>query len=279
MKVFIVGAGTMGAEIAFNFAIHKNEVWLYDTVQVATESGIKKIQNSLNERVALKKMHQKEAEEAMARVKQAQSLEGAVDADLVVEAIFENISIKRNVFEELDAICSENTLFASNTMALSITDMADGLSHVNKFCGMHFFKIPTDTKLVEVVPGLLTDEETVDEICKIAYSIGKEPVVVQETPGFLVNRLVLPVINDAIFLLQEHVASAEDIDRAMVLMGHVVKGPLHLADELGLDNVLQVLDHLLEETGDPKFRPCPLLRKMVRASLLGRKTGRGFFEY
>lgn len=279
MRVFIVGAGTMGAGIAQTFVQHGHEVWLYDTVEAAVQSGLKKIEMGLQHFVERGQATTGEVQKWLASIHTATALEAASEADLIVEAIFENIHVKQELFQELDVICPPQTYFATNTMALSITEISYGLEHADRTCGMHFFNPAPETELVEVVPGFLTSPETVAAIHEIAHSIGKETVTVKECPGFIVNRLVVSQINEAIFLLMEGGTTAEEIDRAMVLGAGLPCGPLELSDRMGNDNVLQMLENLQEETGDDRYRPCLLLKKMVRAGLLGQKTGQGFFKY
>lgn len=279
MKVFIVGAGTMGAGIAQTFLQHDHTVWLYDTVDAAVQSGYKKITAALQAETVAGIYKAEQVEKWLDNIHLATSLDLAADADLVVEAIFEHMSVKQEVFQELDDICSAKTLLATNTSALSITEISCGLEHAANVCGMHFFNPAPKTPLIEVVPGMLTQQSTVEAIQRIAHSIGKETVTMQESAGFIVNRLVIPQINEAVFLLMEGVATAADIDKAMILGANHHCGPLHLADSIGNDAVLQIMETLLSDTGDVRYRPCPLLRKMVRANLLGRKTGQGFFKY
>lgn len=279
MKVFIVGAGTMGAGIAQTFVSRGHDVWLYDTVEAAVQSGLRKLQDALGRLLAEGQLAEKELSEWNSRIHTATSLNCAADADLVVEAIFENMSVKQELFMDLDAICKPETYFTSNTMSLSITEMSYGLEHAGRMCGMHFFNPAPQTKLVEVVIGMLSEQETVDAIANLVRELGKTPIVLKECAGFVVNRLVMPQINEACYMLMEGIATAEDIDKAMVLAGHHEIGPLHLADELGTDNVLQVLENLQADTGDSRYRPCPLLRKLVRANRLGVRTGEGFFRY
>lgn len=199
------------------------------------------------------------------------------DSDLIVEAILETSEAKKKLFTELDGICKADTIFATNTSSLSITEISNGIKH--NVIGMHFFNPADRMKLVEVISGISTPASVKDKIIEIAKSLGKSPVEVQEGPGFVVNRILIPMINEAAFILQEGLASAQDIDTAMQLGANHPMGPLALGDLIGLDVVLAIMDVLYRETGDGKYRCCPLIRKMVRGGLLGRKSGKGFFDY
>ncbi len=203
----------------------------------------------------------------------------ARDAELVLEAIVERADLKAAVFRDLDAVCGPSCIFCSNTSSISITQLAAASGRPDRFMGMHFFNPAGTMKLVELIRSLTTSDETFQTVRGLALLLGKEPVEVQDSPGFVVNRVLVPMMNEAAFLLRDGVASAEDIDRALVLGANHPMGPLHLADLVGIDVVLHVCDVLFEETRDPKYRACPLLRQMVRAGRLGRKTGAGFFTY
>lgn len=201
------------------------------------------------------------------------------DADLVIEAAVEEMHLKKEVFTELDKICGENTIFATNTSSLSITEIAACTSRPDRFIGMHFFNPAPVMKLIEVIKGQKTSDEVCNKIFDIATAMGKVPVMVNEAPGFVVNRILIPMVNEGIGILADGVASAEDIDNAMKLGANHPMGPLALGDLIGLDVCLAIMEVLYNEYGDDKYRPHPLLRKMVRAGLLGRKTGEGFYKY
>lgn len=277
MKVGIIGAGTMGAGIAQAFAQTKGyEVLLCDLNRELAEKGRDRIAAGLNGRVAKGKISQEDADEILGRIT-AGVKEECKDCKLVIEAAIENMEIKKKTFRELQEICVEDCIFATNTSSLSITELGAGMNR--PVVGMHFFNPAPVMKLVEIIAGLETPEETVETLKKISEDIGKVPVQVNETAGFVVNRILIPMINEAIGLYAEGVAKAEDIDTAMKLGANHPMGPLALGDLVGLDVVLAIMEVLQSETGDPKYRPHPYLRKMVRAKKLGRKTGQGFYVY
>lgn len=277
MKVGIIGAGTMGSGIAQTFAQQVGyEVMLCDLTAEIAYRGKTGIKNNLNKRVKKGKLSEEEAQVIENRI-QTGTKQICIDCDLVIEAAVENMDIKRKTFQELDDICKKETIFATNTSSLSITEIGIGISH--PFAGMHFFNPAPVMKLVEVIAGLHTEKTTVDAVMKVAEDIGKVPVEVKESPGFVVNRVLIPMINEAVGIYAEGCASAEGIDTAMKLGANLPMGPLELGDLVGLDVVLAIMEVLQSETGDGKYRPHPLLKKMVRGNLLGVKTKNGFYNY
>ena len=278
-NIFVVGAGTMGLDIARVFAEHGMDVVIRDITEEIVANAAKKLDATLEKLVSRGKMSAEAAAELRGRIRFTVELTPAKDADLVLEAIVERADLKIGVFRELDALCGPACIFCSNTSSISITQMAATSGRPDRFIGMHFFNPAPVMKLIEVTRSLTTSDETFRTVYDLCVRIGKEPVEVKDSPGFVVNRLLVPMINEAAFLLYEGVASAEDIDKAMALGANHPMGPLHLADLVGIDVVLHVCDVLFDETHDPKFRACVLLRQMVRAGKLGRKTGEGFFRY
>ncbi|WP_305209454.1 3-hydroxyacyl-CoA dehydrogenase family protein [Dubosiella newyorkensis] len=272
-KIGVVGAGTMGQGIANAFASAGNDVIVVDVKKEWAENGVNKICAGKDKLVAKGKITQEAADAAKANLK-AGVYEDLSDRDLIVEAVLEQMPVKKDLFKMLDGIVKEDAIFGSNTSSLSITEIANGIQH--PVIGMHFFNPADRMKLVEVISGANTPEEVKDEIIAISKEIGKTPVEVNEAPGFVVNRILIPMINEATGILQEGVASVEDIDTAMKLGANHPMGPLALGDLVGLDIVLAIMNVLYDETGDPKYRPTTLLKKMVRAGKLGRKTGEGY---
>jgi 3-hydroxybutyryl-coa dehydrogenase len=275
-KIGVVGAGTMGQGIANAFASNGYQVTVCDIKIEWAQGGIDKIAKGLDKLVGKGKMTADAASSVKANLKTGEYKDLA-DSDLIVEAILETSEAKKKLFTELDGICKADTIFATNTSSLSITEISNGIKH--NVIGMHFFNPADRMKLVEVISGISTPASVKDKIIEIAKSLGKSPVEVQEGPGFVVNRILIPMINEAAFILQEGLASAQDIDTAMQLGANHPMGPLALGDLIGLDVVLAIMDVLYRETGDGKYRCCPLIRKMVRGGLLGRKSGKGFFDY
>lgn len=275
-KIGVVGAGTMGQGIAQAFAQAGNQVTVCDIKIEWAQGGIDKIGAKLDKLVSRGKVEEAAANEVKGNLKAGEYADLA-DADYIVEAVLEKVEVKQELFKTLDEICKDSAIFCTNTSSLSVTEIANGVKH--EVIGMHFFNPADRMKLIEVIRGGATKDETNANIVELSKSIGKTPVEVNEAPGFVVNRILVPMINEAAFILQEGVASAEDIDTAMKLGANHPMGPLALGDFIGLDIVLAVMNVLYTETGDSKYRPCTLLKKMVRAGKLGCKTGVGFYDY
>nr|WP_300674173.1 3-hydroxybutyryl-CoA dehydrogenase [Desulfoluna sp.] len=279
MKIMVIGAGTMGAEIAQAFAQKKFDVVLRDINEEAVAKGLAGMEKRLERLVSKGKIEASFKEEVLTHVTGSVDIAEAASCGLIVEAAVENMGIKKAIFKELDGICPAETIFATNTSSLSITDVASASGRPDKVIGMHFFNPATVMKLVEIIRGMTTSDETYGAIKEITEKIGKTPVEVAEAPGFVVNRILIPMINEAIGIFSEGVASVEDIDSAMKLGANHPMGPLALGDLIGLDVCLAIMDVMVEETGDPKYRAHTLLKKYVRAGWLGRKSGRGFHHY
>ena len=276
MKIAVFGAGTMGLGIIQVFAAKNHSVLVYDIDMGFAKNQVGKLDASLQARVDKGKMTQEAKDALMANIF-VEETAACADADLVVECVKEDIAVKKSVFGSLDNVCGPKTIFASNTSSLSVTEMGQGLKH--PVVGMHFFNPVPAMKLVEIIAGGNTPAELVEYIKNLTLEIGKTPVVVNEAPGFVVNKILIPYCNEGVCLLQEGVASAEDIDLAMQLGCNHPMGPLHLGDLVGWDIVLNIMDVLYNETHDSKYRANVLIRKMVRAGKLGIKSGEGFFNY
>jgi len=279
LDVAVVGAGTMGNGIAHVFALHGHPVTLIDSDPAALRKGMETIERNLERQVGKGAITTEERDAALARIEAQEDLDSAHAADLVVEAILEDEEVKADVFRTLDSIVQPDGILASNTSSISITRLGAVTSRPDQTIGMHFMNPVPVMKLVEVIRGYETSDGTHAAITALAESLGKTPVTVRDYPGFVSNRVLMPMINEAIFCVMEGVAEPEAIDTVMKLgMSHPM-GPLTLADFIGLDVCLAILEVLQDGLGDPKYRPCPLLRQMVAAGRLGRKAGRGFFEY
>ncbi|MEQ2457063.1 3-hydroxybutyryl-CoA dehydrogenase [Flavonifractor hominis] len=278
-KIVVIGGGTMGLDIAQVFAKKEFDVVVRDINDDIIKASEARLNKGLDKLVAKGKMDEAKKADILAHMTFTTDLNLAADADLVVEAAIENLDIKKSIFAELDKICKPETILASNTSSISITAIAAATQRPDKFIGMHFFNPATVMKLVEVIRGAHTSDETYQAIHDLSVEIGKEPVEVNEAPGFVVNKILIPMINEACDLLYTGVASAEGIDTAMKLGANHPMGPLALGDLVGLDVCLAIMDTLYNETHDPKYRASLLMRKMVRAGKLGRKTGVGFYDY
>lgn len=276
----IVGAGTMGNGIAHVLALHGVNVTLIDVQSNALEQALQTIEKNLNRQVEKQTVETSDRDEALARIRTSDHLEEGVDgADLVIEAATESFDVKAAIFRQLDAAAARTAILASNTSSISITKLAAETGRPDRVIGMHFFNPVPVMSLVEIVRGLGSSDETFTTVEQLSRQLGKTPVEVQDYPGFVSNRVLMPMINEAIFCVMEGVASVEDVDTVMKLGMNHPMGPLRLADFIGLDVCLSIMEVLHEEIGDDKYRPCPLLRKMVTAGRLGRKSGSGFYEY
>ncbi len=279
MKVGVIGSGTMGAGIAQILAQQGHEVVLNARRQTSVDGGIANIDRQLTRLVQRERMAQEDKDAVMARVSGTTVLEELKDVDLIIEAAAEEIESKKALFKRLDEMLREDVIIATNTSSLSITEIASATSRPDKVIGMHFFNPVPVMKLVEVINGVGTSKETEEFIINLSKELGKTPVLVEEAPGFVVNRILVPMINEAIGIYAEGIAEAADIDEAMKLGANHPIGPLALSDLIGNDVVLNIMDVLYSEFGDSKYRAHTLLRKMVRGGKLGRKTKQGFFDY
>jgi len=278
-KIGVAGAGTMGSGIAQVCATYGYEVILRDLEERFIKNGLNNIEKSLGKFVEKGKMKEDEKKAILARIKTTTRLEDFADCDLVIEAIVENAELKKAFFSDLNKVVKAEAIFASNTSSISITELGAASGRPEKFIGMHFMNPVPLMKLVEVIRGAQTSQETAETIIELAKKLDKVPVEVNDSPGFVSNRVLMPMINEAIFCVYEGVATPEAVDAVMKLGMNHPMGPLELADLIGLDVCLSILEVLYRDFNDPKYRPCPLLRKMVRAGYLGRKTGRGFYTY
>lgn len=278
-KIGIIGASTMGAGLIQHIANCGYEVVFRARKQTSVDSALKHIEGQYEFMISRGWLEEGKKAENMGRIQGSTDLNVMADVDIVIEAAAENMETKKELFAQLDKICRPDIVLATNTSSLSITEIASVVESPDRVVGMHFFNPVPVMKLVEVVPGYNTSDETIEIVKKLSEKLLKTPIVVNEAPGFVVNRMLIPMINECVGVLAEHVASAEDIDRAMQLGANHPMGPLALADLVGLDICLSIMEVLHQELGDDKYRPHPLLRKMVRAGKLGQKTGEGFYKY
>ena len=279
MKVSVIGTGTMGAGIVQAFAQAGVPVLMKSRSEASYQKALAKITKSLSKLVEKGKMTEETKNAVLANITTTTDYKALADSDLIIEAAVETMELKKELFKELDELCKPEAVLASNTSSLSITEIAACTNRPDKVIGMHFFNPATVMKLVEIIKGQKTSDEVTNSITELAKSIGKVPVLVNEAPGFVVNRILIPMVNEGIGILADGVATKEEIDEAMKLGANHPMGPLALGDLIGLDVCLAIMEVLHEEFGDEKYRPHPLLKKMVRANLLGRKTGEGFYKY
>ena len=278
-KIAIIGSGTMGREIALVSARSGFEVIINDVRKIIVRNALKKIGGLLTKNVLMRKMTEGEKKQVLYKIKSTTKLRDVKDCDLVIEAINENVNLKKKLFKKLDGFCSESTIFGSNTSSISITELATVTNRPDKFIGIHFLNPASIIKLVEIIRGSETSDKTIKMIKTLVREIGKTPVEVNDYPGFVSNRLLMPMINEASYCLREGVATKKAIDGIMKTgMGHPM-GPLELADFIGLDICLYIMEELYKRFANEKYKPCPLLRKMVDRGHLGRKSGKGFYNY
>lgn len=279
MKVCVIGTGTMGHGIAQVFAQAGHDVLLKGRSEASLAKAHKAMEKNLSRLVEKGKLEAEVKDATLARITDTMDYADCAAADLVIEAVAEDMAVKHELFKMLDELCAPATILATNTSSLSITEVAAVTQHPERVIGMHFFNPVPVMKLVEVIKGQLTAPEVHDRVFALSQEIGKVPVSVNEAPGFIVNRILIPLVNEGIGILADGVAKREEIDAAMKLGANHPMGPLELGDLIGLDVCLAIMEVLYNEFGDSKYRPHPLLRKMVRANLLGRKTGMGFYDY
>lgn len=277
--VGVVGSGTMGSGIAQVVASNDRDVLLVDISDAALDRGIKGIEKSLGRLVKKEAITEEDSSSILSRIVKTTDFEGLGDVDLVIEAVFEDMDVKKEIYSKLDNITGDDVVLATNTSSLPIVEIAVSTSKADKIVGMHFFNPAPVMKLVEIIKTLTTSDETVQFAYDFALALGKEPVKTKDSPGFIVNRILIPMLNEAVFAYQDGVGTPEDIDKAMKLGTNQPIGPLALIDLIGLDITLDVMDTFHREFQDSKFRAAPLLRQMVRAGWLGRKSGKGFFDY
>jgi 3-hydroxybutyryl-CoA dehydrogenase len=278
-QLLVVGAGQMGSGIAQIAAQAGLEVILNDLTEDLVQRGLRVIEQNLERNLAKGRMTAEEKGQVLGRIRPCTELAAGAEADLAIEAVVEKLEVKAEVFRKLDSMLRPEAILASNTSSLPITQLATFTTRPERVIGMHFFNPVPVMQLVEVIRGLATDQEVVNVAVETCRRLGKTPVLIKDSPGFAVNRLLIPMINEAIYAVYEGVGSPEDIDTVMKLGANHPMGPLALADLIGLDTVLAIMEVLHQSFGDPKYRPCPLLRQYVQAGWLGQKTGRGFYQY